>query len=647
MAAKMNNLKSHNTQYGRKKKVDPIPNPLFLQWLTEWADDAEAKGRTKLQFTFLKAIKSLKKYPLPLQSGKEAKILDFVGDKICKMLDDKLAKHIQEHGPLPEVVDTHLPSTSRTTSKTGVLAGSLSVPPPPGGNGNSQGSSGEPRPKRKKAVAAKEYVPAFRSGPYALLVTLYRNMQNPNSRGFMGRAELQREAQPLSDKSFTLPDPGSHYTAWSSMGGLVKKGLVIKDSNPAKYYITDTGSELAHKLELIGEQGVSGSSPQDDSEDMTFTLTGPGNSALTAGLNAGRAESYIDVPSLPAMDVSPSLRRDVGQAARDAVVSEMETDDSQGSVTSRSKDDRKPRQPLFTLSPGEFEVVLCVDTKETTGGAAGSRKDNLVPELQKNRVRCDVRNLHVGDFLWVAREKVKPLPGQLHPPLPRELVLDYVVERKRMDDLASSVKGSRFKEQKFRLKMSGLRKPIYLVEDFGSSAAHFCLPEATLQQAIVNTQVNDGFFVKRTADMKESVTYLTVMTNYLHSHYAGKTLEGYSRDDLQDQSSDLNLDASVIKLLTFPEFNETSVKNKVISVKEMFAKQLMQFHGMSKEKVAAVVSTYPTPVALLQSYYSCGSAAEKEKMLAPLKYGPTKSRNLGPALSKAVFQLYCSTSKLQ
>ncbi|CAH1263024.1 MUS81 [Branchiostoma lanceolatum] len=636
MAAKMN---KSDSQYGRKKKVDTNPNPLFLQWLTEWADEAEAKGRTKLHFTFLKAIKSLKKYPLPLQSGKEAKILDFVGDKICKMLDDKLAKHIQEHGPFPDVVDTNLPSTSRTDA--GVIRGSLSVPPPPGGSGNSQGSGGEPRPKkRKQAGGTKEYVPAFRSGPYALLVTLYRNMQNPDSRGFMARAELQREAQPLCDKSFTLPDPGSHYTAWSSMGGLVKKGLVIKDSNPAKYYITDKGSELAHKLELIGEQGVSGSSPQEDSEDMGFILTGPGNAVLPAGLHAGRTESCIDVTSLPSMDVNPNMRRDVGQAARETVLSEMETDESQGSVTSRSK------QPLFTLSPGEFEVVLCVDTQETTGGAAGSRKVNLVPELQKNSVRCDVRNLHVGDFLWVAREKVKRLPGQLHPPLPRELVLDYVVERKRMDDLASSIKGSRFKEQKFRLKMSGLRKPIYLVEDFGSSAAHFCLPEATLQQAVVNTQVTDGFFVKRTADMKESVTYLTLMTHYLQSLYAGKTLKGYSREDLQDQSSTLNLNASVIKLLPFPEFNETSVKNKVISVKEMFAKQLMQFHGMSKEKVAAVVNTYPTPVALLQSYSGCGSAAEKERMLAPLKYGHTK-RNLGPALSKAVFQLYCSTSNLQ
>lgn len=31
---------------------------------------------------------------------------------------------------------------------------------------------------------------------------------------------------------------------------------------------------------------------------------------------------------------------------------------------------------------------------------------------------------------------------------PRELVLDYVIERKRMDDLASSIMDSRFREQK-------------------------------------------------------------------------------------------------------------------------------------------------------------------------------------------------------
>ena len=40
----------------------------------------------------------------------------------------------------------------------------------------------------------------------------------------------------------------------------------------------------------------------------------------------------------------------------------------------------------------------------------------------------------------------------------------------------------------FRLRHCGLKHPIYLVEDFGS-IQHMSLPESTLLQAIVNTQV--------------------------------------------------------------------------------------------------------------------------------------------------------------
>lgn len=45
-----------------------------------------------------KAISSLKKYPLPLKNGREAKILQNFGDGICKLLDDRLLKHYKEHG---------------------------------------------------------------------------------------------------------------------------------------------------------------------------------------------------------------------------------------------------------------------------------------------------------------------------------------------------------------------------------------------------------------------------------------------------------------------------------------------------------------------------------------------------------------------
>ena len=81
-------------------------------------------------------------------------------------------------------------------------------------------------------------------------------------------------------------------------------------------------------------------------------------------------------------------------------------------------------------------------------------------------VAFDVRRLNVGDFTWIAREKASPLPGglclltlnmilsiiattgQLGLPVSREVVLEHIVERKRIDDLAGSIMDGRFAEQK-------------------------------------------------------------------------------------------------------------------------------------------------------------------------------------------------------
>ena len=72
----------------------------------------------------------------------------------------------------------------------------------------------------------------------------------------------------------------------------------------------------------------------------------------------------------------------------------------------------------------------------------------------------------MGDFTWIAREKASPVPGwpwslpisltlsiiinagQLGLPVSREVVLEHIVERKRIDDLAGSIMDGRFAEQK-------------------------------------------------------------------------------------------------------------------------------------------------------------------------------------------------------
>lgn len=44
------------------------------------------------------ALRSLRRYPLPLRSGKEAKILRHFGDGLCRMLDQRLQQHRSSGG---------------------------------------------------------------------------------------------------------------------------------------------------------------------------------------------------------------------------------------------------------------------------------------------------------------------------------------------------------------------------------------------------------------------------------------------------------------------------------------------------------------------------------------------------------------------
>ncbi|XP_036002578.1 crossover junction endonuclease MUS81 [Fundulus heteroclitus] len=615
-----------SVRFGRKRALPSCPNPLFLQWLTELRDEAKEKG-LKIQYTYQKAINSLNKYPLPLKNAKEAKILQNFGDGICKILDDKLQRYHRENGSNASIhcLPEGAPPPGRTDNNS--LA--------PSRNRKDAGDEGKDRrgggggAKKKK----REYIPQKRSGGYAVLLTLYRHSLIPGSKGYMFKMELQSEAQRLCDKSFTVPDLGSKYTAWSSVTTLIQKNLLIKTHNPARYSLTDEGLALAERLEaaeketknLPGDDGSEGDGREDREEELVVDLTESGDDE--------EEEEEEEEPEVLSQSAPSAVRSrsDAGGASL--------PERPQQSLTAS----RKPNGGR--LLPGMYEIVLCVDFIETTGGSH-HRKQELVKELQRNGVNFDVRKLNVGDFLWVAREKVTPVPGQLRAPAGRELVLDYIIERKRMDDLCGSIIDGRFREQKFRLKRCGLRRPIYLVEGSSSSAAHLSLPEATLLQATVNTQVVDGFFVKRVQDVRESAAYLTVMTRYLSRLYQNRTLTCRSRELEGDVTSDEEeRGIPSCSLISFAEFNHGAVKNKCQTVREVFARQLMQISGLSGDKAAAILEHYSTPHSLLAAYERCGSEAEKEKLLSCVRYGKLK-RNLGPALSRTVYQLYCSPGAL-
>nr|XP_031546767.1 crossover junction endonuclease MUS81 isoform X5 [Vicugna pacos] len=511
---------------GRKRPLPVCPNPLFVRWLTEWRDEAASRGR-RTQFVFQKALRSLRRYPLPLRSGKEAKILQHFGDGLCRMLDQRLQQHRASDGD-------HAPGSSGANS-----------PAPERLPAEVQDSS-MPVSAQLKAGGSGSYWPARRSGARAVLLLLYQEQLNPSGPGFLTKEELlQRCAQKAPRVA-----PGSA-RPWPALRSLLHRNLVLRTHRPARYSLTPEGLDLAQKLA--------------ESEGLSLLSVGIG-------------------PEEP-----PREESEVPGAAS------AELGANEGSV----------QQPPLELGPGEYRVLLCVDVGETKG--AGHRPE-LLRELQRLHVTHMVRKLHVGDFVWVAQETSPRDPAR-----PGELVLDHIVERKRLDDLCSSIIDGRFREQKFRLKRCGLGHRVYLVEEHGS-VHNLSLPESTLLQAVTNTQ--------------------------------GHTLRSRPWGTPGDPESRTGPSPNPLcSLLTFEDFNAGAIKNKAQSVREVFARQLMQVRGVSGEKAAALVDRYSTPASLLAAYDACATPKEQEMLLSTIKCGPLQ-RNLGPALSRTLSQLYCSYGPL-
>lgn len=95
-------------------------------------------------------------------------------------------------------------------------------------------------------------------------------------------------------------------------------------------------------------------------------------------------------------------------------------------------------QPNY-YKPGSFDITLVLDVREVR--VQGDR-DYISNKLREKGVDVETRALDIGDVIWIAK------PKEPSPLLPKEVVLDHIVERKRMDDLVSSIKDGRFNEQK-------------------------------------------------------------------------------------------------------------------------------------------------------------------------------------------------------
>ncbi|KAI0176323.1 crossover junction endonuclease MUS81 [Hypoxylon sp. FL1284] len=556
---------------------EPCANPLLLGWVEEWVDQARERN-SKGFTTYRKAYAALKACPVTFQHPSQLQQLKGFGTKLCDRLTEQLKKHCRENGlPMPK------------RPRRSIIPGLANE------DGDEQGNEERP-PKRQRK--ARPYVPTLRSGPYALILGLAT--LDEGTRNGMTKAQLIEVAQPHCDASFTTPpDPRSFYTAWNSMKSLVDKDMVDERGRPTRRYtLTDEGWEVARRIQQTLNPGQPG--------PAVPTLSAQSSQAA----QADPPRRTLDGAGPQRADRSPSLEMQDRPEETESFLDVVANEDSS---SSSSSGDPKPLElPKFRpirLAPGSFEVHLVLDVREVR---AKTDRDYIQNELAKKGVNPTMRALELGDALWVARCKDANFLSRLGAE-GDEVVLDYIVERKRLDDLIGSVKDGRFHEQKFRLKRSGIKNVVYIVEEISMASEVLDRRAEMVQSSIASTQVVNDFFVKKTQKIDDTIRYLTRMTMLLKKQYEDKSLLVIPAEVLTAQNflplvEHLRAEEPTTDYhITYPAFASLASKSDLMTLRDVFIKTLMCTKEVTGARAMEIQKRWKTPFELVKAYEACGS----------------------------------------
>ncbi|XP_043680152.1 crossover junction endonuclease MUS81 [Vespula pensylvanica] len=579
------------------------PNPLFELWLEEWKKKAISQG-SDLQHHFTKALNTLRKYPLPLDSGKDCIILKHFGLKLCTMLDRRLKEH--------KVHQKEMERTNNVCKCDSCCRSEFFL------------SSREKRMKiykeeirkyrtRQIAASKKSFcLSSWNFACYAILLTLY------NKEGNSSYSELLYESKQLYNTSLKSLDPDI-YDGKSSISILIASKLIYLKQFPLRYHLTEQGVCLTIKIKQIFNL------ENYDKHLLQIYFKKLQNSLPTQNYDCVMDETNIKAESIPKSSNEKNIENEENKQ-KSPLFNCLETSDQIQQNTIKLSSNvvditLNGTQDKLQLKPYSFDIVLLVDTKETCGGKTKPQHDATLMELKQLGVLFEVRHLKIGDFTWIAKCKYTK----------KELILPYIVERKRLDDLSASIKDGRFHEQKFRLKQSGIENLLYIVEDH-DKITRTGIPLSTLLQASINSLVQDNFIVKYTDSHQDSMSYLTTLTSTLCKIYAKKNLIERKKENLLP----IDVSSDSILLMKFEEFNKAASKLKNFNVRQMFVRQLLQLKGMSVDKALAVVECYPTPLMLINALHKSDYG---ETLIANIQYGQQK-RQIGPTISKTVYLFY-------
>ncbi|CAK7918380.1 crossover junction endonuclease Mus81p [[Candida] anglica] len=454
-----------------------------------------------------------------------------------------------------------------------------------------------PTKKRKK----RAYIPARRSGGYSILLALYTKDSERNG---LTQEEIIKHATPYCDRSFKAnPAANQFYSAWNSVKQLEKHDLLKCNGRPKRYYLTDEGLALAGQLKVA--EGIESPSIE-DSHSVDITLD-----------NSLMVSSPIQQNRQPSEFVAPPLEHlhDPSNKTYSGVKYEL-------------------------WGATDYDIVLVIDTREVR---SQTERDFFQKRLEALGVTCEVEALSVGDGVWLARHKQTG----------RQVVLNYIFERKRIDDLAFSIRDGRFQEQKVRLKMAAMKHVYYIVEE-ASGIDQMAVPGESIQTAISMTMTASQFYLRKFKTIEETISFLASVTEVIKEQHESRhkllVLKPTTLKNQADYEPIIKLFRDKFEAGQLPKYEcvypfetfKVMMAKSMTTVGETFMSMLMCIRGVSLDKAITIQKHFGTPLRLLDYFedHKHLDIKEKKLLLTNLFKDQVGNKKIGPVVSERIYEMW-------
>ena len=225
-------------------------------------------------------------------------------------------------------------------------------------------------------------------------------------------------------------------------------------------------------------------------------------------------------------------------------------------------------------------IYLIVDLREKGAGNENFRVEIL--NKCSYPIPIEEKNLSLGDFTWIFKDQ---LDGE-------EYMIDFIIERKTLNDLSASIVDGRYSEQKYRLKNSPYKKTYYLFEGTELNTHN----NSNLSKDAINTAINNTINIHnikffRTLSTKDTVNKLIEIDSNIRKNFS-------FLKDINGQK------------ITYKKYLEIFAKTKNSSVEEIFLRQLRCFEHCGKKCVEVLNSCFQTPI----EFYKLIQGLKKENV---------------------------------